>query len=74
MFESNFPVDKMAVGYAALGNAFKRITAGASADEKLAIYSGTAKRVYRLGVVGARCLGTTIPAGAPATRSAPATY
>jgi L-fuconolactonase len=48
MFESNFPVDKMAVGYAALGNAFKRITAGASADEKLAIYSGTAERVYRL--------------------------
>jgi predicted TIM-barrel fold metal-dependent hydrolase len=48
MFESNFPVDKMAVGYAALGNAFKRITSGASADEKAAIYAGTAKRVYRL--------------------------
>jgi L-fuconolactonase len=48
MFESNFPVDKMGVSYAALGNAFKRIAAGASADEKQAIFSGTAKRVYRL--------------------------
>jgi L-fuconolactonase len=48
MFESNFPVDKMGVSYAALGNAFKRITAGATADEKQAIFSGTAKRVYRL--------------------------
>jgi L-fuconolactonase len=48
MYESNFPVDKMGVGYAALGNAFKRITAAASADEKLAIFSGTARRVYRL--------------------------
>lgn len=48
MYESNFPVDKMAVGYTALCNAFKRIAAGASADEKLAIFSGTAKRVYRL--------------------------
>jgi L-fuconolactonase len=48
MYESNFPVDKMGVSYAALGNAFKRIAAGASADEKLAISSGTARRVYRL--------------------------
>lgn len=47
-FESNFPVDKMGTGYATLWNAFKRITAGASADEKRALYSGTAKRVYRL--------------------------
>ncbi len=47
-FESNFPVDKMGTGYATLWNAFKRITAGASADEKLALYSGTARRVYKL--------------------------
>ena len=51
MFESNFPVDKMAVGYAALWNAFKRITAGASHDEKLALYGGTAARFYRLGEI-----------------------
>ena len=50
MFESNFPVDKMAVGYAALWNAFKRIAAGASPDEKLALFGGTATRVYRLAI------------------------
>ena len=48
MFESNFPVDKMGIGYAALWNAFKRIAARASADEKLALFSGTARRAYRL--------------------------
>jgi predicted TIM-barrel fold metal-dependent hydrolase len=52
MFESNFPVDKMAVGYAQLWNAFKRIAAGASRDEKLAMFAGTAARVYRLGDIG----------------------
>jgi hypothetical protein len=34
--------------YTELWNAFKRITAGASAAEKTALYSGTATRVYRL--------------------------
>jgi L-fuconolactonase len=48
MFESNFPVDKMAIGYRALWNAFKRIAAGASPDEKRALFAGTAARVYRL--------------------------
>ena len=52
MFESNFPVDKMAVGYAQLWNAFKRIAAAASHDEKLALFAGTAARVYRLGGIG----------------------
>ncbi len=47
-FESNFPVDKMGTGYATLWNAFKRITAGCSAAEKAALYSGTAKRLYKL--------------------------
>jgi L-fuconolactonase len=47
-FESNFPVDKMGIGYAALWNAFKRIAAGASVDEKIALFSGTARRAYRL--------------------------
>jgi predicted TIM-barrel fold metal-dependent hydrolase len=45
---SNSPVDKMGTGYAALWNAFKRITAGCSQIEKLAPYSGTAKRLYHL--------------------------
>jgi predicted TIM-barrel fold metal-dependent hydrolase len=47
-FESNFPVDKMGVGYATLWNAFKLIAAGASAGEKTALFSGTARRAYRL--------------------------
>jgi predicted TIM-barrel fold metal-dependent hydrolase len=50
MFESNFPPDKQSCGYTELWNAFKRITAGATADEKTALYSGTAARVYRLTV------------------------
>ena len=48
MVESNFPVEKMGIGYAGLWNALKRLAAGASDDEKSAIFSGTAKRVYRL--------------------------
>jgi L-fuconolactonase len=48
MFESNFPVDKMGIGYAALWNAFKRIAAGASPDEKADLFAGTAQRAYRL--------------------------
>lgn len=47
-FESNFPVEKMGTGYAVLWNAFKRITAGCSDDEKRALFSGTAKRFYRI--------------------------
>jgi len=50
MFESNFPVDKGKAGYGVTWNAFKRITEGASADEKKALYAGTANRVYRLGL------------------------
>ena len=51
MFESNFPPDKQSCGYTELWNAFKRITAGASAAEKSALYSDTAARVYRLTTV-----------------------
>jgi predicted TIM-barrel fold metal-dependent hydrolase len=48
-FESNFPVDKMGIGFKALFNAFKRIAAGCSASEKADLFAGTARRVYRLG-------------------------
>jgi predicted TIM-barrel fold metal-dependent hydrolase len=48
MFESNFPVDRGTCGYATLWNAFKRVAARCSADEKKALFSGTAARVYRL--------------------------
>jgi predicted TIM-barrel fold metal-dependent hydrolase len=48
MFESNFPVDRLSCDYATLWNAFKRIAARYSVDEKFALFSGTATRVYRL--------------------------
>lgn len=48
MFESNFPVDKGTCSYAVLWNAFKRLASGASADEKMQLFRGTAARVYRL--------------------------
>jgi predicted TIM-barrel fold metal-dependent hydrolase len=48
MFESNFPVEKMGIGWLALWNTFKRIAAGASEEEKRALFHDTAKRVYRL--------------------------
>jgi L-fuconolactonase len=50
MFESNFPVDKGSCSYQVLWNAFKRIAAGHSADEKTALFSGAAKKAYRLDV------------------------
>jgi len=50
MTESNFPVEKMGIGYGPLWNTFKHITSGASDAEKAAIYSQTAKRVYKLAV------------------------
>jgi predicted TIM-barrel fold metal-dependent hydrolase len=50
MFESNFPVDKGTCSYQVLWNAFKRIAAGHSADEKTALFSSAAKKAYRLDV------------------------
>jgi predicted TIM-barrel fold metal-dependent hydrolase len=48
MFESNFPVDKTAYGYAVMWNAFKRLAARGSESEKAALLRETAIRVYRL--------------------------
>lgn len=48
MYESNFPVDGTSCSYGILWNAFKRVSAGASADEKAALFHDTAARVYRL--------------------------
>jgi len=48
MFESNFPVDKLAVSYPVLWNAFKKIAADYSEDEKDSLFRGTATRVYRI--------------------------
>ncbi len=49
MVESNFPVDKMGVGYRTLWNGFKRALGELSEDEKEAVFSGNAMRIYRLG-------------------------
>jgi hypothetical protein len=48
MFESNFPPDGASSSYQILWNAFKRLAHGYSPSEKAALFSGTAKRVYRL--------------------------
>ena len=48
MFESNFPVDRFGCDYVTLWNAFKRVAANYSASEKTALFSGTAKKVYRV--------------------------
>jgi L-fuconolactonase len=50
MFESNFPVDKGSCSYGALWNAFKRISAGYSADEKDWLYRRCAAEAYKLRV------------------------
>ncbi len=48
MFESNFPVDRSGGGYTTLWNAFKHVAAGASTDERTALFYGTAAATYRL--------------------------
>jgi L-fuconolactonase len=48
MFESNFPVDKVSISYAVLWNAFKKMVADFSEDEKQMLFYGTAAKVYKL--------------------------
>ncbi len=48
MFESNFPVDKGMCSYSVLWNAFKRLAADASEEEKTSLFAGTAAAIYRL--------------------------
>ena len=48
MFESNFPVDKLSLSYPVLWNGLKKIAARYSEGEQDAMFSGTARRVYRL--------------------------
>lgn len=49
MFESNYPADRQQADYVVLWNSFKRLAAGASADEKAAMFHDNAQRTYRLG-------------------------
>ncbi|MEX3936367.1 amidohydrolase [Paraburkholderia phymatum] len=48
MFESNFPVDKGSYPYSNGWNAFKRLTAQASTQEREALFRGTVTKVYHL--------------------------
>ncbi|HEY5551904.1 MAG TPA: amidohydrolase family protein [Opitutaceae bacterium] len=48
MFESNFPIDKGYFGYRTCWNALKRLTRGASENEKAALFADTAIRTYGL--------------------------
>ena len=48
MYESNFPVQKRWCSYQVCWNAFKRISASASACEKADLFAGAAARAYRL--------------------------
>ncbi len=48
MFESNFPVDRISCSYLVLWNAFKKIAAGFTADEKASLFHRTAATTYRL--------------------------
>ena len=48
MFESNFPVDRQALTYAVVWNAFQIMAADYSDDEQDDLFSGTATRTYRL--------------------------
>ena len=51
MFESNFPVDRFGSTYVTLWNAFKRLAKDYSADEKTALFSGTASKIYRVNLI-----------------------
>lgn len=48
MFEANFPPDRATGSYATVWNAFKRVAAAATADEKRSLFHDTAARFYRL--------------------------
>lgn len=48
MFESNFPVDRLSLSYHVLWNGLKKIASRYSEAEQTAMFSGTARRVYRL--------------------------
>ena len=50
MFASNFPVAGLRIGFSALYDAYKRMVADFSAEERQALFFETARRVYRVEV------------------------
>jgi predicted TIM-barrel fold metal-dependent hydrolase len=50
MAASNYPPDSRSAGFVPLWNALKRCVVSASDDERTALFSGTAGRVYRIAI------------------------
>jgi len=48
MFESNFPVDRLSIGYRVLWNGLKKIASSYSDADQDLMFSGVARRVYKL--------------------------
>jgi predicted TIM-barrel fold metal-dependent hydrolase len=48
MFESNFPVDRLSISYRTLWNGLKKIAGDYPESTKEALFSRTARRVYKL--------------------------
>lgn len=48
MFESNFPVDRLSISYRTLWNGLKKIAREYPEAAKAAMFSGTARKVYKL--------------------------
>eukprot|EP00929_Paragymnodinium_shiwhaense_P108149 TRINITY_DN74472_c0_g1_i1.p1 TRINITY_DN74472_c0_g1~~TRINITY_DN74472_c0_g1_i1.p1 ORF type:complete len:426 (-),score=83.66 TRINITY_DN74472_c0_g1_i1:104-1381(-) len=48
MFEGNFPVDKVSMSYTVLWNAYKKMTKALPEAQRSLLFSGTAKKVYKL--------------------------
>ena len=48
MFESNFPVDRLSIGYQVLWNGFKKMAADFTEEEKQALFRDTAAKVYSI--------------------------
>lgn len=48
MFESNFPVDRLSIGYRVLWNGLKKIAADYPEAANTAMFSATARKVYKL--------------------------
>lgn len=53
MFESNYPVDKVSIGYRVLWNGLKKIAGRYTEAEQDAMFAGTARRVYDIKVPAA---------------------
>jgi len=61
MFESNYPLENVDVGSTTLWNTFERLAADATDDERSALFSGTATRVYTIDVLTHPLLPTSPP-------------